>query len=586
MAVKTTNNKPLNPRGQDQSPLAFNRAKLYSGKALDFDGVNDYVDIGSFSMSGNNATFVFNYNQDAAASGKFVFDNEGARLSIGQGDVSGSFGVDTGSIAWEYFGSLESGKWYGIAVIIEGSTARCYANGVAFGDAVDIGETLNFANVTNATIGARYSKTASNFDGQLSGFKIFNTALTAAQVADLYNNPEKIVPTGVADSALKLWLPMQEGAGTTCYNGAPDALGSNVVTNGTFDDDLDDWTTNTASNGSIAYDNGTALVTSNGGTGYPSIHQRVSTTVGERYIVKANFSNNTTGAWFWKHDDDSGLGGTNRVKFFDNDTSSSIDAIFEFTATSTLSTISAFAEQGDAGSFNLDNVEVLPMSNIGTISGATWTHGIGAPVSQTAVINWNKHILAGVGQTQNEILFPEGLTVGRDLLGNLFENVRKQGALNLDGNSWAEVHDNGSFDLTLLSLECWFYADSSAASDGLLGQWSGSQGYLLYLVSSSDVRFFINGTARIYSTALTGWNHIAGVYDGATMKLYINGTQEVSGAHTTDPTLISAPIEIGRFGESVGTQYPNQIAQPRIYNRALTAEEVQRNYDAGKNIYK
>ena len=209
MAVTTTKtNKPLNPRGNDQSPKGYNRAELYTGKALDFDGVNDYVDIGSFSMSGNNATFVFNYNQDAAASGKFVFDNEGARLSIGQGDVSGSFGVDTGSIAWEYFGSLESGKWYGIAVIIEGSTARCYANGVAFGDAVDIGETLNFANVTNATIGARYSKTASNFDGQLSGFKIFNTALTAAQVADLYNNPEKIVPTGVADSALKLWLPM------------------------------------------------------------------------------------------------------------------------------------------------------------------------------------------------------------------------------------------------------------------------------------------------------------------------------------------------------------------------------------------
>ena len=28
--------------------------------------------------------------------------------------------------------------------------------------------------------------------------------------------------------------------------------------------------------------------------------------------------------------------------------------------------------------------------NHGTISGATYTHGIGAPVSQTAVIDWNK----------------------------------------------------------------------------------------------------------------------------------------------------------------------------------------------------
>jgi hypothetical protein len=58
------------------------------------------------------------------------------------------------------------------------------------------------------------------FNGQIAGFKIFNTALTAAQVADLYNNPEKVVPTGVDNTALKLWLPMMEGAGTTAYDGS------------------------------------------------------------------------------------------------------------------------------------------------------------------------------------------------------------------------------------------------------------------------------------------------------------------------------------------------------------------------------
>jgi hypothetical protein len=57
-------------------------------------------------------------------------------------------------------------------------------------------------------------------NGQIAGVKLFNTALTAAQVADLYLNPEKIVPDGVASSALKLWLPMMEGAGTTAYDGS------------------------------------------------------------------------------------------------------------------------------------------------------------------------------------------------------------------------------------------------------------------------------------------------------------------------------------------------------------------------------
>ena len=62
MGVTTTKtNKPLNPRGNDQSPLAFNRAKLYSGKALDFDGVNDYVDCGTLDVTGYTQITVSTY---------------------------------------------------------------------------------------------------------------------------------------------------------------------------------------------------------------------------------------------------------------------------------------------------------------------------------------------------------------------------------------------------------------------------------------------------------------------------------------------------------------------------------------------
>ena len=51
MAVGFSNtNKPINPRGNDASPKAFNRAKLYSGKALSFDGVNDSIDISNFQL--------------------------------------------------------------------------------------------------------------------------------------------------------------------------------------------------------------------------------------------------------------------------------------------------------------------------------------------------------------------------------------------------------------------------------------------------------------------------------------------------------------------------------------------------------
>jgi hypothetical protein len=53
----TTTNKPLNPRAQDLSPKGYNRAALYSGKALDFDGVNDYVDLWHVRYNGLHGYF-------------------------------------------------------------------------------------------------------------------------------------------------------------------------------------------------------------------------------------------------------------------------------------------------------------------------------------------------------------------------------------------------------------------------------------------------------------------------------------------------------------------------------------------------
>jgi hypothetical protein len=199
-----------------------------------------------------------------------------------------------------------------------------------------------------------------------------------------------------------------------------------------------------------------------------------------------------------------------------------------------------------------------------------------------------------IGTAQSsEVLLPQGLTTGRDITGvNLFENVRKQGALNLDGNSWAEVHDNESLDLvTGLTLECWIYFEGISQS-GLLGKWGSTTGvdrcYMLMTGSDGKVRFYTNTDSGSDSTALSiGWNHIVGTYDKTTSirKLYVNAVEKDSDAFSADLVVSDKPVEIGRYNYSTQYQHPGQLAQPRIYNRALTAEEVQRNYDAGKNIY-
>ena len=235
MGVTTTQtNKPLNPRGNDQSPLAFNRAKLYSGKALDFDGTNDELSLDGFTMSGNTATLSFCLKADDWDANSFIFAAGTPEIVLGSTTGGNNLSFYDSS-SWKTFGAIsDTTSTNFFSIVFNGTSAIAYMNGVKFGNTLTI-TPINISSVADVKLMAQYSGGGLFFNGQLSGFKIFNTALTAAQVADLYNNPEKVVPTGVDNTALKLWLPMQEGAGTTALNGAPDAIGSpKLVTNGDF----------------------------------------------------------------------------------------------------------------------------------------------------------------------------------------------------------------------------------------------------------------------------------------------------------------------------------------------------------------
>ena len=203
------------------------------------------------------------------------------------------------------------------------------------------------------------------------------------------------------------------------------------------------------------------------------------------------------------------------------------------------------------------------------------------------MIDWNKHTLDGT----NEVLIPQGLTSGRDLLGNLFTNVRKQGALNLDGKSFAEIHDNESLDFGTgsFTIEAWarvkYVSQGSAYNTIMTLGGDVAQKTGLVLVSNLEPRFIYNGNvSSIGASTLGNWIHMAGVYNETNATFYVNGSQVDQDARTAVNITNTLVKYIGRDTES-SRYYNDQIAQPRIYNRALTAEEVQRNYDAGKNIY-
>ena len=196
---------------------------MFTGKALDFDGNGDYVDISGFSMSGNNATFAFwAYIRDNARADYFFdFQSSTTRFLFGFGQASQELAVYSGG--WQDFGNPPKNQWVRIVLTVNGTTAKCFVDGVQLGTDKTI-STYDFSSATIAHIGARYTPefNPKYYDGLLSDFQIYNSVWAADDIAFDYANPQNLVtdrdnPT-IALSNLKAYWAMSEGAGLLTYD--------------------------------------------------------------------------------------------------------------------------------------------------------------------------------------------------------------------------------------------------------------------------------------------------------------------------------------------------------------------------------
>ena len=79
------------------------------------------------------------------------------------------------------------------------------------------------------------------------------------------------------------------------------------------------------------------------------------------------------------------------------------------------------------------------------------------------------------------------------------------------------------------------------------------------------------GTAAL---AANTWSFLTETYDGSTLRLYVNGTQVASTAHTGAIATSTNPLQIG--GDSIyGQFFAGLIDNVRVYNVALTAAQIQ-----------
>jgi outer membrane protein assembly factor BamB len=79
------------------------------------------------------------------------------------------------------------------------------------------------------------------------------------------------------------------------------------------------------------------------------------------------------------------------------------------------------------------------------------------------------------------------------------------------------------------------------------------------------------GTAAL---SVNAWSYLTETYDGSMLRLYVNGTQVASTAHTGAIATSTNPLQIG--GDSLyGQNFAGLIDEVRVYNVALTAAQIQ-----------
>jgi hypothetical protein len=159
------------------------------------------------------------------------------------------------------------------------------------------------------------------------------------------------------------------------------------------------------------------------------------------------------------------------------------------------------------------------------------------------------------------------------------------GALSFDGvNDWVTIADANSLDLSSrLTLEAWIRPTSIADWSSVILKERGTGGlaYSLYAADGANrppsaYIYRSRDVAAVGTAALppNAWSHLAATYDGANVRLYVNGALAATTAITGNIAATTNPLRIG--GNAVwGEFFSGLIDEVRVYNRALSLAEVQ-----------
>ncbi|MCA9240270.1 MAG: LamG domain-containing protein [Planctomycetales bacterium] len=148
--------------------------------------------------------------------------------------------------------------------------------------------------------------------------------------------------------------------------------------------------------------------------------------------------------------------------------------------------------------------------------------------------------------------------------------------------------DAGTFEVAgdSLTLATWAYVETGSDEARLIvrsdGNGQNNQSWGLTADENGNVDFRVHAGGAWDRVEAAGaieegqWRHIAGAYDGATMRLYIDGVLVQSKSHSSGGDLDSYPAHTVTMGDSVSgyREFNGLLDDVRVYSRALSAGHI------------
>ncbi|MEV1329485.1 LamG domain-containing protein [Micromonospora costi] len=149
----------------------------------------------------------------------------------------------------------------------------------------------------------------------------------------------------------------------------------------------------------------------------------------------------------------------------------------------------------------------------------------------------------------------------------------------------ASLSVDGSF-----TLEAWVNLNDVCGQYGVVEKYDAPayNGYALRVLPGGRVSALTLGAAGQLAsvegqTVVTPdtWHHLAAVYDGSTISVYVDGRLDGSAATTVNPTDGAGSLKLGARGDDAGTRLAGMLDEVAVYDHALSAAEVAQHHSVG-----